>query len=116
MDRIALAPSHLSADEKRRARLLFAGVAHVAAQPPSAYELLFRSGDIGPNAFSLPDGRIVMTDELYKLSRSDDELEGVFGHEIAHADRRHALKLLYEASLIPAAIALITGDASQFGQ
>jgi Zn-dependent protease with chaperone function len=84
---------------------------------PSHYRLLFRGGmGVGPNAFSLPDGEVVMTDELYRMIQKDDELEGVFGHEIAHADRRHVLQMMYEASLIPAAIALITGDASQFGQ
>lgn len=117
MDRIALDPSTLTPGERKRARALFARVAKVANEPASRYALLFRGGGaVGPNAFSLPDGRVIITDELYKLSRSDDELEGVFGHEIAHADRRHALKLLYEDSLVPAAIALMTGDASQFGQ
>lgn len=117
MDRVFMSPSNLSATDKHRARGLFARVAAAGTQGRSNYTLLFRDGRvIGPNAFSLPDGRIVMTDQLYRMARSDDELEGVFGHEIAHADRRHVLKMLYEGSLIPAAIALITGDASQFGQ
>jgi Zn-dependent protease with chaperone function len=117
MDRFALEPSQLKPADKRRASTLFARVATAGAQGKSAYRLLFREGHmIGPNAFSLPDGTIVMTDELYVLAMRDDELEGVFGHEIAHADRRHVLQLLYEGSLLPAAIALITGDASQFGQ
>jgi Zn-dependent protease with chaperone function len=116
LDQIALAPSQLPPADKRKANALFARVAAVGKEP-SHYRLLFRAGKrVGPNAFSLPDGEVVMTDELYKMIQRDDELEGVFGHEIAHADRRHVLQMMYEASLIPAAIALITGDASQFGQ
>ncbi len=117
MDRLFMQPSTLVPADMRRARALFARVTAVGAQDRLRYVLLFRAGnEIGPNAFSLPDGRIVMTDDLFRLAKSDDELEGVFGHEITHADRRHALQMLYEASLIPAAIAMITGDASQFGQ
>ena len=117
LDRMALRPSRLSSADKHRADALFARIARAGAKGPRGYHLLFREGgSIGPNAFSLPDGTIIMTDELYEFSKSDDELEGVFGHEIAHTDRRHGLQKIYEASLLPAAIALITGDASQIGQ
>jgi len=113
MDRMVLEPSELKPEARRRALALFARVAAACPQGRAGYRLVFREGGaVGPNAFSLPDGTIVMTDELYRLAHNDDELEGV----IAHADRRHVLQELYEGSLLPAAIALITGDASQFGQ
>ncbi|HUO92471.1 MAG TPA: M48 family metallopeptidase [Rhizomicrobium sp.] len=117
MDRFALAPSELSTDDKIKAQRLFARVAAMGHEGRSGYQLLFREGrHVGPNAFSLPDGRVVMTDQLYEMVKRDDELEGVFGHEIAHADRRHAMQMVYEASLLPATIALVTGDASQLSQ
>jgi len=117
MDRFALAPSELSTDDKIKVQKLFARVAAQGRQGRAGYQLLFRRGKrVGPNAFSLPDGRVVMTDELYAMVKRDDELEGVFGHEIAHADRRHAMQMVYEASLLPATIALVTGDASQLSQ
>ncbi len=117
MDELVLAPSRLSGTDKQKANALFLRVAAVGAQGKTGYHLLFRNGrNAGPNAFSLPDGTIIMTDQLYVLAKRDDELEGVFGHEIAHVDRRHALQTVYEDSLIPVAVALMTGDASQFGQ
>jgi Zn-dependent protease with chaperone function len=117
MDELTLSPSRLSDADRRRADALFARVANVGAAGKSGYRLLFRnSHSAGPNAFSLPDGTIIITDQLYQLVKHDDELEGVFGHEIAHVDRRHVLQLAYEDSLIPVAIALMTGDATQFGQ
>ena len=35
---------------------------------------------------------------------------------VAHVDRAHGLQSVYQASLVPAAIAFITGDVSQAGQ
>ncbi len=117
LDRLALSPSKLKPIQMQKARTLFARVSTLGARGAAGYRLLFRHGGVvGPNALSLPDGTVVMTDELYVLVQRDDELEGVFGHEIAHADRRHGLQMLYEGSLIPAAIVLVTGDPSQLGQ
>lgn len=44
-----------------------------------------------PNAFALPGGRIVVTDELISLAEGPDEVAGVLAHEIAHIERRHVL-------------------------
>jgi len=110
-----LKPSKLKQADRTRAQMLLNRIAVAGKGGVKGYHLLFRDGGkvIGANAFSLPDGTIVLTDQLYAMIRRDDELEGVFGHEIAHADRHHALQTVYQASLIPAAIALATGDFSQ---
>src|SRR5262249_5372781 len=92
----------------------------VASHEPrgfGGYLLLFRRGGfVGANAFALPDGRVVMTDELWQLVKNDEEIEGVFAHEMAHVDHAHGLQRMYQASLLPAALALLTGDPSQFSQ
>ena len=117
LDKFLLSPSHMSAADKAKVTRLFDRVAAQTPRGPWHYQLLFRSSPrVGPNAFALPDGTVVMTDELYPLVKKDDELEGVFGHEMAHVYRRHGLQMVYEGSLLPATLALITGDASQFGQ
>jgi Zn-dependent protease with chaperone function len=117
IDRSSLEPSKLSPSDMKRADMLFERVASYAPRGRGGYALLFRSGKaIGPNAFALPDGRIVMTDQLWKLVKNDDEIEGVFAHEMSHVDHAHGLQRVYEASLIPAAIAVVTGDLSQVSQ
>jgi len=117
LDKTAIGPTTLSATDKQRATRLFAQVAAHAPRGIQGYRLEFRHGfGIGANAFALPDGTIVMTDELWKLVRNDEEIEGVFGHEMSHVDHRHGLQSVYQASMIPAAIALITGDVSQVSQ
>jgi Zn-dependent protease with chaperone function len=117
MDRSMLGPTTLSATAQRHAQAVFARVASHAPLGTAGYRLFLRRGNvIGANAFALPDGSVVLTDELWQLARNDEEVEGVFGHEMSHVDRRHGLQEIYEASMIPAAIAVITGDVSQVSQ
>jgi Zn-dependent protease with chaperone function len=117
MDRAVLGPTVLSTAQQKHARAVFARVAIRAPLGTAGYHLLLRKGNaIGANAFALPDGSIVLTDELWTLARNDEEIEGVFGHEMSHVDHRHGLQEVYEVSMIPAAIAVITGDVSQVSQ
>ena len=95
---------------------MFAAVAARQRGPADGYRLVLRNAPlIGPNAFAFPDGSIVLTDQLAAMIRSDDEIEGVFAHEMSHVNHAHVLQRIYQASLVPAAIAFITGDASQLG-
>lgn len=45
-----------------------------------------------PNAFSMPDGSIVVTDELIALAESPDEIAGVIAHELGHVSSGHIMK------------------------
>ena len=113
----ALKPTRLKPADRARATKLFATVAAHARGGSGAYRLVFRAGgELGPNAFALPDGTIVMTDDLWPLIRNDQEIEGVFAHEMSHVDHAHGLQRVYEASLFPAALAIFTGDVSQISQ
>ncbi|MBL4869380.1 MAG: M48 family metallopeptidase [Robiginitomaculum sp.] len=76
------------------------------------YQLLFRSSKIlGPNAFALPGGTIVLTDELVEDFSDDYILAAVLAHEIGHVENQHSLKQLYRALGIAAMVTLIAGDA-----
>lgn len=79
------------------------------------YELLFRRG-IGPNAFALPGGTVVMTDELVeaavKQGLSDDALLGVLAHEIGHVEHRHGTRLVVEQGVLNVGLGLALGDVS----
>lgn len=116
LDSTFLKPSKLTDKQKSAASALFAHMANLQTKPAN-YHLVFRDAPgVGPNAFALPDGVVVVTDEIWPLVKEDAEIEGVFAHEISHVNHRHGLQSLYQASLIPAAIAIVTGDASQIGQ
>src|SRR2546430_17108618 len=60
--------------------------------------LEFRQSFIGANAFALPSGIIVETDDLVRLSRSDGEVLGVLAHELGHVKHRHTMRRLLEGS------------------
>ncbi len=113
MDKLVLKPTKLKPD---RVAALRARLVHITKfMPPTTngYRLLLRDAPGLANAFALPDGRVVITDQLVALSKVDDELEGVMGHEISHVVHRHGLQRVYQASLVPAIMAFISGDASQ---
>lgn len=77
------------------------------------YRLEFRDApDIGPNAFALPGGTIVLTDQMVELSESPEEIYAVLAHEIGHVERRHALRHVLQDSIVAAGVATLTGDAA----
>ena len=66
---------------------------------------------IGPNAFALPDGTVILTDELIELAPDDpDMVMGVLAHEISHVHLEHSLRRLYRAAGVAGLILLIGGD------
>ena len=46
------------------------------------------------NAFSLPDGNIIVFTGLIDLMKDYDELAGLIGHEVSHINNRHSMKML----------------------
>lgn len=52
------------------------------------------------NAFSAPGGYIFITRGLYGELRNEAELAAVFGHEIAHVQQRHHLKLIQKSAQV----------------
>ena len=75
--------------------------------------LHFHSGRLGANAFALPGGTIVVTDELVALLEGRDELLlGVLGHEAGHVSHRHGMRALVQSTLLGSITALAFGDFS----
>lgn len=110
LDRMALKESTLPVGRRGEVNSLFE---RMKADIPTAkgYRLEFRSGGhIGANAFALPGGTIVMTDEMVKLARRDEELAGVLAHEAAHIRNRHALRHVLQSTGTGLLIAAVTGD------
>jgi Zn-dependent protease with chaperone function len=112
LDRLAFSESELPAARQRELRARFALMTR-DLEDGHVYELELRHGDaIGANAFALPSGIVVMTDELVGLSKSDDELVAVLAHEIGHVRGRHALRQLLQAAGVSAIALALLGDVS----
>ncbi len=112
MDQVAFSPSKLPEARKRELTEGFQDLVGHLDTVEANYNLNFRlGGRIGPNAFALPDGTVVITDELVELAKGDDEmLLGVLAHEIGHVELKHSLRQLYRVGGTYALITLIAGD------
>jgi Zn-dependent protease with chaperone function len=107
LDRQILQPSRLPAERIAALRLAFAGFAPGAVQD----KLLFRSAPpIGANAFALPDGTIVLFDELVALADHDEQILAVLGHELGHVHHKHGLRLLVQNAATALVAAWWLGD------
>ncbi|HZF19226.1 MAG TPA: M48 family metalloprotease [Burkholderiales bacterium] len=81
-----------------------------SAGDTGALRLEFRASPIGANAFALPSGIIVVTDDLVKLARNDQQVLAVLAHEIGHVRYRHTMRRLLQSSATALIIAAVTGD------
>ena len=75
-----------------------------------AWELKIIDDDETLNAFAAPGGFMYVYTGLIRFLDREDDLAGVLGHEIAHADRRHSTEQLTKAYGISALIAVLLGD------
>jgi predicted Zn-dependent protease len=88
-------------------------------QPAPRYQLHFYKAPrwLGPNAFALPSGDIVVTDALVTLLQGDGDsvsraLLGVVAHELGHVRERHGLRLVFEAGAVSVLAGWWIGDYS----
>lgn len=114
LDAHLLAPSRLSADRCEQLEAVRARLAVRVGTPRGRLECR-HGGALGANAFALPSGLIVMTDELVVLAGDDDELAGILAHEVAHVEYRHGLRQALQGSLLTLGAALLTGDLANAG-
>jgi Zn-dependent protease with chaperone function len=111
LDKRILAPSQLPVARRDAITKKFQMMVPPKEGAPS-YEIIFRKSNIGPNAFALPSGQIIMTDELVKLMSNDEQVIGVLAHELGHLHERHLMRRIVQSSAIGAVITVIFGDVS----
>lgn len=112
LDETVFSASTLPPERQKALADEFARIAALTPRGEKGYALNFRDGGvIGPNAFALPDGTLVITDQLVALAGTDDEMIlGVLAHEIGHVEREHSLRQLYRIAGTTGLIMLIAGD------
>lgn len=111
LDKAALSDSELPEETEKRVRERLQSA--IDNHPDLDLELVFRKGGkLGPNAFALPGGTIVFTDEMVETAKDDDELLAVMAHEIGHVFHQHGMRRMVQDSMLSFAILAFTGDAS----
>lgn len=107
-----LLPSRIAADRQQALIVKF----HALRLPEGGNaraELLFRrSPPLGANAFTLPDGRIVLLDDLVTLVGDDHQIMAALAHEAGHAHGHHGMRILLQSSIVGAFLAFYVGDIS----
>ncbi|MEH6436642.1 M48 family metallopeptidase [Massilia sp. DD77] len=112
-----LLPSRFS--EQRVARL--EALLESVAPGDKRLRLLVRDApQLGPNAMALPDGSIVLTDQMVRMvigkgdltEEAAAALAGILAHEAGHVRLRHSARSLTRASLTAALSATLFGDFS----
>ena len=95
-------PSKLPVEEQARLRAALAqALGAMPAGSVPAWQLVFRKSRIGPNAFALPGGTLVMTDELVELVGRDEQvITAVLAHEMGHVRHRHGVRMLVQATVL----------------
>jgi len=110
LDKILMKPTKLDKARQDELTTLFRRVAGPGAET-AGYRLVFRSCPaIGANAFALPSGIVIMTDDLVPLARHDDELAAILAHELGHVRGRHILRHVLQSSATGLIMATLTGD------
>lgn len=116
LDKYALEESTLPTARQEQLTRLF-DQRDALAESGEQFQVLFRKGGgLGANAFALPGGTIVFTDELVEKACYDEELLAIYGHEVGHLVHRHSLRHTIQGSVMALALALLIGDASAMGE
>ena len=112
MDKSWFSASELKQQRQDELRKLFNGLLK-NIKGSQDYKIEFRlGGKIRANAFALPDGTIVFTDELINLAEDDLEIASVMLHEIGHLKRKHSLRATIQQFSLAMFVMVITGDVS----
>ncbi len=117
LDRLYLKPSLLDDEQQHIVREQWQSTLNRLSLQHSSYQLEFRSGKLGANAFALPDGTVILTDELVGLMEHDpQQLLAVMLHEIGHVEHRHSLQLVARTTAMSMLFALMFGDVEGAGE
>jgi beta-barrel assembly-enhancing protease len=87
----------------------------IAARSGYQYDFHLLADPRVVNAFALPGGQVFITYALFSQLQSEDQLAGVFGHEIGHVVARHGAERMAKQELIQGvsgAAVIAAGDYS----
>jgi beta-barrel assembly-enhancing protease len=68
------------------------------------------------NAFALPGGAILVTDDLIEMADTPDELAAVIAHEAAHVEQRHVMQAVWRSLGLGLILDAVVGGGAGAGQ
>lgn len=110
LDDIVFSPTTL--DESRQLELqnLFSDL---IPEDEHEFNLHFRQSKfLGANAFALPNGDVVFTDDIIALADDDQMLAAIMLHEMGHVVERHAMQNAVRQAGLSILLVVFTGDVN----
>lgn len=103
-------PSTLPAEQQTRLKTLYEQ--KIAVGKPA--KIIFRQvgSSMGMNAAAIPNNTIIVTDELVKISGTDEEVLAVLAHEQGHLVQKHSMQKVISNLSAAGLFALVRGDLS----
>lgn len=126
LDQYVLEPSELPPARQQEITQALSDLQLAQGEAMPEFHLIFRKSEaIGPNAFAMPGGTILLTDELVQLADESQkektqqgkalaqaQILGVLAHEIGHVEHRHALRQFVQGTIVAAVVTWYLGDVS----
>lgn len=113
LDGSVLLPSKLPGQRQQALEEKFHALRTPRDGGPGATLLFRRSPQLGANAFALPDGTVIVLDDLVTTIDDEPRILAVLAHELGHVHGRHGLQQLLQSSAVAALATLYFGDISQ---
>ena len=116
LDESFFSPSELAPQDQDHFTKEFNRMASLVLKDQTARLVFRQSEEIGPNAFALPGGVVVLTDELVEIAEDQAGVIGVLAHELGHVHLKHPARRLVRSLMALALVSLIFDDAATFAE
>ncbi|MGA1559769.1 MAG: M48 family metallopeptidase [bacterium] len=116
LDESFFSPSELAPQDQDQFTKEFNRMASLVLKDQTARLVFRQSEEIGPNAFALPGGLVVLTDELVEIAEEQAGVIGVLAHELGHVQLKHPARRLVRSLMALALVSLIFDDAATFAE
>ena len=116
LDASLFAPSDLAIQDQDQYTKEFNRMADLVLNDRTTRLVFRKSEEIGPNAFALPGGVVVLTDELVEIAEKKDGVIGVLAHELGHIQLKHPARRLVRSLMALAVVSLILDDSATFAE
>lgn len=110
-----LLPTTLKPEQRTHYQAVFD---HFVRRLPGLPEVRLRfylAPAIGANAFAMPDGTVVFTDQLMKALPDDEAFIAVLAHELGHQAHHHLLREVLRGSGVFIVAGMLMGDVTSLG-
>jgi len=110
-----LLPTTLTTTQQAHYQALFRRFVRGVPDLPVVNLRFYKAPAIGANAFAMPGGTVVFTDELAKALPDDEAFIAVIAHELGHQAHHHMLRQVLRGSGVFIVAGMLMGDVTSLG-